>query len=1171
MKLKTKLLHGIIAMMLVSGHQVRGAVGADGMLTGRYWFDQSATSTSFTPGHLEIPTSGLPEGLHTFNAFVQNGAGTQSSVMTQWFVKTLGILPGGHYKTIVFVDGMPFQTVDNQAAGQGTLSFPLDVNSLPLGIHTLQAQVVSPTGIASDVKETMFMRMPSTAQLGTMTGYYTLDNKLAGELRPAVNGGVYHLDIDASALTSGLHSVSVYLASPVGLITSMNTAWFVKTPLGGEGVKRYEYWLNDDYTRRTSVVLDKVTDPLQLISLVEVAQQPFRTSSFAFAVEDGREVVYPRNDFHVYFFDPDERLTEGSTSYTDVRGRREVGDMQTVDAPINVFSETVADGDIKWYRFEGEVGDSVATRLSGAGMLELYGPDGSKIIERSGANASTIATATLAENGTHYLAVHDIAQRSRKTDVILDHISRFAICSFTPEKCASSGMLIINVRGNGFDNLTEASLTGGSVGRLMPETVTAVDNYNIALLFNLKQLLAVGEYNIECVFTDPESATVETVISAKPLIIEEPVSGKIKVDIVDSRKAATPYMSAVRVTNTGNVPYYCVPFNVAIPYPEDGETIHFTGFCEDDNEDGQSIFTTSDNILDTGQKGAFVNAVIPYLAPGESRTYEVGFTTRAMKRLTWYAWCGKPWSEEIKEMEAENYDLQQILTPSGLNYLTIRDYAHFLYLAANGVAPAQNGPNKAPAMAPPSGNPLNIAAQLAVGTGKTTLGISARGAMNPIAIRQQGNQMLLDMIGYNPYVSNMVNTDAGMLQVGGSLLNAAGTDNNTFGNVEALGHLLNARRQWQDAVHPNPETDPLSTVSNPSPHTTTCYQSGDPNDMLGYTSPSGDKYVGLDVDLLDYTIEFENDPQIANAAATVIKVDNTLDPKIFDLATFKAVKMTIGDKVTELPEGHHFVKTLDMRPEINSIAELTFDYDASTGEASWLIRTLDPQSLEPTRYIDDGVLPVNDGTDRGIGFLSYTIGLQGTLADGTEIANKAVIVFDDNDPIETPVYRLETDYLAPEAKILSRTTDDNKTIDFEIEATDSGSGIWYVDLYMRPADSETWILVKPRIEESTFTYTSEQATDGADWTVVAVDRAGNSQSKAFLNALPGDADGNGMIDASDVVVIRNFYMDSSVKINKANADVNVDSSVDAQDAAITRNLYLGEEIMKTVNKIRRWK
>lgn len=1149
MKLKSKLLLAVAAMSLAVSHQARGDDGA-GAMTGRYWFDQSATLHPFTPGHLEISTSELPEGLHSLNAYVRDANGTTSSVVSQWFVKTMSILPGLNYKTVVFVDGKPLQTIENQASGYGALSFPLDMNTLPLGIHSLQAQVVSPSGIASDVKQTLFVRVPTTAQLATMKGYYTLDGKLAGELAPAVNGGVYHLDIDASILTSGLHSVSVYMASPVGLITSMNTAWFIKTPQGGEGVKSYEYWLNDN-PEHTQVTLDKVANPMQLVSLMDVPEQSFRTTSYAFAVEDRKPVVYPLNDFHIRFLDPDTRITEGSSSYIDVRGRSEVSGIQVVEAPLNVFAETIADGDIKWYSFEGEIGDSVATRLSGAGMLELYGPDGTKLLARSGVDATTIGTKTLTANGTHYLAVHDIQHKSKKADIILDHISRFAICSFTPEKSASTDMLLVQIIGNGFDNLKEAKLVG-MTGAYTPTEIVVADNYYLSLLFETENSIPLGEYNIQCIFTDDKKGIEEKIISNKPIIIEVPDAKNVTVLIKDSPANTRPFQAWVEVTNPSNIPYYCVPLNVAIP-DYNGET-YFVGFPEYKEEGSEwSIFGESENILCLGESGKYVSALIPYLGPGETRRFSIAFDTWAWS-LKWYAWCDTPWSVQMKEIVSEDYDLEQIKTMSDGCFLTVRDIANMYYTLGN-FGSIQDGIIKAP-----SNNPLVRSVNAAAGTTKQAVGVAARGGMNPTATRRMGNEMRQQMTGGNDAVAQMINTDGGMLYSGEALVAASETNNNMIGHAESLGWLAEARQRWHNAVPWN---------QNSTPHNSTFRRSWDPNDMHGYKSPSGDNYVGLDVKILDYAIEFENDPELANASATRIKVDNELDGKLFDLSTFKAAKMIIGSKETDLPEGHHFVKTLDMRPEINSIAELTFDYDATEGTASWSIRTLDPMTLEPTQYMDDGVLPVNDGTGRGIGFLTYTIGLREGLADGTEIANKAVIVFDDNDPIETPVYKNVTDYTRPEARIVSRTTEDGLTHTFEVEGSDSGSGVWYYDLYMRRAGSGDWTLVKPQIETETFEYTSATATDGADWAIVAVDRAGNSQTATFLYALAGDADGNGAIDASDVVVIRNYYMDSSVQINKANADVNVDTSIDAQDAAITRNLYLGEDILKSVNKTRR--
>ena len=64
----------------------------------------------------------------------------------------------------------------------------------------------------------------------------------------------------------------------------------------------------------------------------------------------------------------------------------------------------------------------------------------------------------------------------------------------------------------------------------------------------------------------------------------------------------------------------------------------------------------------------------------------------------------------------------------------------------------------------------------------------------------------------------------------------------------------------------------------------------------------------------------------------------------------------------------------------------------------------------------DGVLPVNyDG--KGIGEVSYNIKLKPNLAHGTEINNRAGIVFDQNEVIMTPAWTNIIDRIAPESHV----------------------------------------------------------------------------------------------------------------------------------------------------------
>lgn len=216
-------------------------------------------------------------------------------------------------------------------------------------------------------------------------------------------------------------------------------------------------------------------------------------------------------------------------------------------------------------------------------------------------------------------------------------------------------------------------------------------------------------------------------------------------------------------------------------------------------------------------------------------------------------------------------------------------------------------------------------------------------------------------------------------------------------------------------------------------------------------------------------------------------------------------------------------------------------------------------TMEPTKYMDDGVLPVNDASNRGVGYLTYSIDVLPGLADGVEINNSAEIIFDNNKPISTPVWINLTDYTLPTASIIDKSTEDNINFDFSVDGRDSGSGIWYYDLYRRDKGSVVWTLVKSQIEEDRFTYTSDTKADSADFVVIATDHAGNRQDNSILTALIGDADGNGIVNSTDVVLIRNYYTDPSTSINMINADVNADGIINAEDVTITRNIYLKNE------------
>ena len=198
--------------------------------------------------------------------------------------------------------------------------------------------------------------------------------------------------------------------------------------------------------------------------------------------------------------------------------------------------------------------------------------------------------------------------------------------------------------------------------------------------------------------------------------------------------------------------------------------------------------------------------------------------------------------------------------------------------------------------------------------------------------------------------------------------------------------------------------------------TSNAVNSLDPNDIYGYIADDGSKVIPAGETQVYYTIEFENDPAFATAATHDIRVTDQLDADLFDLTSFMPTRIKIGSHEVTLTgndvpsaitgnlESTTTVVTIDMRPQINAVAEVKCAFDPQTGLAQWNISSLDPMTMEPTTEPMDGILPVNDSEGNGIGQLSFDIRLKADLKAGTEIPNRAVITFDTNPPIETPTW-----------------------------------------------------------------------------------------------------------------------------------------------------------------------
>ena len=269
----------------------------------------------------------------------------------------------------------------------------------------------------------------------------------------------------------------------------------------------------------------------------------------------------------------------------------------------------------------------------------------------------------------------------------------------------------------------------------------------------------------------------------------------------------------------------------------------------------------------------------------------------------------------------------------------------------------------------------------------------------------------------------------------------------------------------------------------------------DPNDIIGYTSESGSHYMTQEIQKLDYEIEFENDTTFATAAAHTIVVTDTLDAARFDLSSFAAHSVTIGSRKMELHGEQSFIYTMDMRPGIDVVAQVQLEYDAATGIARWTMTSLDPMTMEPTTDPYQGILPVNYfGT--GVGTVDYSVNLKEKFADGTDVTNRACIVFDYENPIMTPKWLNTVDAVLPVSHI-GEVMPVADSLRFVFESSDNRSGIWYHTLYYKNDSTYSeWKIRKNNITDDFFMMKLDDFIT-TDYLVIATDSAGNRESKAF--------------------------------------------------------------------------
>lgn len=1098
-----------------------------------YWFDDDESTKETIPFHdgtSMFDVSKLEEGFHTISIVTHDY--TSSAIATRMFIK-VPQTQGGDFDMVCLcsVDGK-LVAQDRLPSTGGILNFNLDVNSIGPGLHKALFQTITPTGAASNTVERYFIRTTTDNEIATMKCLYSIDDAKTFTQAGNFANGLFHFDLDVASLEDGLHRLAYMLIADNGVSTPMQSAFFWKTPVGGNAIIQYDYWLNENEDNTKKVTLAERNNPFSLITLLPIESCPIRSSCFHFEVKDGKPMMYARNDIHFRFFDVAARLAEATNQFVDYSISQEVTDIDEIQS-TQTFARP-AENAVKWFKVDVEEGDTVAFKSSQATSIQVFSPNGKEVYSASGDKSVKFDGCHTWEDGTYYVAVHDVT--GTKQNVTLDymHMDKYDVVDQDVRVVGNGGCSTITFQGNGFKDLYAVDLKDSKGNIIESIDVGHESDATTTVTFDFTDT-KLGKYNAVFHFTEEDKTFTNciTVEEAKDIELATTVS------YPSAFLRGTSVTYTVEITNKGNMTAYSVPVYTYIEsQTEQGVSyIKYLGmdfpnvFSEVDSSllsktqmdellrYGETLgdeayflkgFVTTDNQADS----VFVrtNYALVSIPPNATRTYQL----QVMSSETLTVWISVPndwityqtdhplnalarrtnmaslssshsdWADKYccYKDQLECY-VQEIATGLDVVSLTLSLSA----LASIGLA--ETGLPEA----------LETGALMAgVASCKASINNDKFKVFNSTFCNSDGNNLPLDLLKSLLKAKYSVASPQTVIGCIGSLLSSLGIGGETakavitvisnhittFNIIGGISTQLDCKKRSL-AKSPGCPPDPDGGGGSSSP-----VNSLDPNDIFGYIAPSGSMHIGEDVVNVSYRIEFENDTTFASSAAHKVVIKDTLNAKAFDLSSYQPTSIKIGEKSVQLKGDKTFVTTVDMRPEINAIAQVEGLYDEKKGIATWRFTSLDPMTMEPTDDIMQGFLPVNyDGS--GIGEVAYNINRKSELSDGTAISNKASIVFDSNDAIETPTWTNIIDAVPPVSHLSEVEQVNDTIVRVHFNGEDNSSGVWKYALYVQHGEVASWLQVA-ETDTTCFDFRIYEDVDYG-FCVVATDSAGNVEKK----------------------------------------------------------------------------
>jgi len=374
-----------------------------------YWFDnnyQAKIAINITPtiSHVlnaTIPTSGLPEGLHTFRIRFQDTSGVWSATDNQFFNKTRSFNKNEIVKCEYWFDNdFAHKKVEN-VTGKNTISIikTIDTNDMQEGLRAFQIRSMDKTGAWSVVSSQFFIKLPLGLPIGEnkiSTFRYWLDKDFAKQKTVIVD--------PANPLILSNYIVNI----PAPAKATPDNYEFYPNPLSGHKITYHTQSLF--YSQ-----FKDITDKWSVVTVNSVLH-PYSVNILCDSLSNGVPIVknYPKGDT------------------------------------------------IHFFMTKAEVGDSLVFKSTKPLVIDIFDPTGKKIntIYKNQSTNDNGFHALL--DGEYYALVHGFnSADSISYTLNYTHFPKYCILRYNRKIVESNGTDTLIFKGNGFTKNTKFSLMSG--------------------------------------------------------------------------------------------------------------------------------------------------------------------------------------------------------------------------------------------------------------------------------------------------------------------------------------------------------------------------------------------------------------------------------------------------------------------------------------------------------------------------------------------------------------------------------------------------------------------------------------------------------------------------------------------------------------------------------------